>query len=83
MSLRHLFRSADLVKLMNRLGHCENYSFLLEIETAIAMAVVHNASSLIPVGIVRNPSCLSLFDEFVNDLSGAGSVHRSHGIMLQ
>jgi len=89
MSLRHLFRSADLVKLMNRLGHCENYSFLLDIETAIAMAV-HNASSLIPVGIVRNPTCLSIFhydfdnfEEFVNYLSGAGSVHRSHGIMLQ
>jgi len=77
MSLHHLLRSADLVKLMNRLGHCENYSFLLETETAIAKAV-HNAPSLIPVGIVRNLTCLSLFhsdfdnfDEFVNDLSGA------------
>jgi hypothetical protein len=89
MSLRHLFRSAELIKLMNRLGHCENYSFLLEIETAIATAV-QNASSLLPVSIARNPTCPSMFhsdfdnyDGYVNDLRGAGSVHRSHGIMLQ
>lgn len=89
MTLRHLFRSADLIRLLNRLGQCENYSFLLELETAIAQAV-ENTSSLLPVSIIRNPACPFLFhsdfdnfDEFINDLSGAGSVHRSHGIMLQ
>ena len=75
--------------MLNRLGHCENYSFLLELETALAVAV-DNESSLLPPGVVRNPSCASLFhsdfdnfDVFVNELFGAGSVHRAHGIMLQ
>ena len=89
MTLRHLFRSAELIRLLNRLGQCENYSFLLELETAIAQAV-ENTSSLLSVSIIRNPACPFLFhsdfinfDEFINDLPGAGSVHRSHGIMLQ
>jgi len=29
MSLRHLFRSAELIVLLNRLGHTEKYCFLL------------------------------------------------------
>ena len=40
--------------------------------------------------IIRNPSCQSLFrsdfdnfDKFVNELTGSGSVHTVHGIMLQ
>lgn len=89
MTLRHLFRSAELIRLLNRLGQCENYSFLLELETAMAQAV-DNTSSLLPLQIIRNPSAPFLFhsdfdnfDEFISDLSGAGSVHRSHGIMLQ
>ena len=89
MALHHLFRSAELITLMNKLGHVENYSFLLEIETAVAVATQETAS-LLPTTIVRQPACPSLFhsdydnyDEFVNDLGGAGSVHRSHGIMMQ
>ena len=84
-----MFRSAELIKLTNRLGHCENYSFLLEIETAIA-AVVQNTSSLLPVSIVRNLTCPSVFrsdfdnyDEYVNDLRGKGFIHRLYDIMLQ
>lgn len=87
MNLRHLFLSAELIKLMNRLGQCENYSFLLDIERTVATAV-QNASSLLPVSIVRNPTCPSVFhsdnyDEYISDLRGTGSVHRSHGIVLQ
>lgn len=89
MTLRHLFRSAELVTILNRLGHSENYSFLLELETALVTAT-EMTSDLLPMEIIRNPSCPFLFhsdfdnsDEFVNDLAGAGSVHRSLVIMLQ
>ena len=74
MSLRQLFRSAELVNLMNKLGHVENYSYILEVETAIAQAV-QQTSALLPASVVRQPTCPSLFhsdfdnyDEFVNDL---------------
>ena len=86
MARRHMFRSAKLIVILNSLGHCENYSFLLELETALAVAV-DSTSSLLPLNIVRNPSCPfvfhSDFDGFVNELCGAGSVYRSHGVMLQ
>ena len=74
---------------MNRFGHCEGHSFSLELETAIARAV-ESSSSLVSSQIIRRPLGPSVFhsefdnfDQFVNDLSGKGSVHTAHGIMLQ
>ena len=74
---------------MNRFGHCENYSFSLELETAIAAAVRLN-SSILTDKIIRNPVEPSVFhsefdnyDQLINDLSGKGSIHTAHGIMLQ
>ena len=85
MTLRHLFRSAKLSILMKKLGHSESYSYSLELETALA-----EAHTILTPQIIRNPHCQSLFhsdfdnfDQFVNDLSGAGSIHTCHGIMLQ
>ena len=89
MSLRHMFRSKELITLINKFGHCESYSFSLELETAIAKAVQHSASML-PKSIVRQPQGNSVFhsefdnfDKIVNELYGAGSIHTAHGIMLQ
>ena len=89
ITIRHLFRSKELTTLMNRLGHCESYSFALELETAIATAS-QQSSSLLCEQISRQPIGPSVFhsefdnfDQFVNNLSGQGSVHTAHGIMLQ
>ena len=89
MTLRHLLRSKELTTLINRFGHCESYSFSLEVETAITKAL-EETLSLLSNQIVRNPAVPSVFhsdsdnfDQFVNDLSGAGSVHTANGIMLQ
>ena len=89
MSLRHLFRSAELINMINQLGHSETYSFLLKTETALAMAV-ENASSLSTINNVQNPSCWSVFhsdfdnyEESISDIGGTRSVHRSHGVILQ
>ena len=89
MTLRHLFRSAQLITLMNRFGHSESYSFSLELETAIGQAL-QQSSSLLSRQIVRNPAEPTLFhsdfdnfDQFVSSLTGSGSIHTAHGIMLQ
>ena len=86
MSFRHLFRSEKTVTLLNRLGHCESYSFSLELETAIASALLESSSHLTKK-IIPFPSVFhSEFDNFhclINDLTGKGSVHTAHGIMLQ
>lgn len=51
---------------------------------------MENSCSLLPPTIIRPPSGQFLFhsdfdnfDEFVYDIAGAGSVHRTNGIMLQ
>ena len=89
MSLRHLFRSKSLINLIYRMGHCESYDFSLELETALAEAV-ELSSSLLSMQIVKNPSPPTVFhsefdnfDKLLNDLSGKGSIHTAHGIMLQ
>lgn len=89
ISLRHLFRSKSLITLLCRLGHCESYSFSLELETALAEAAM-KSSSLLSTQICKNPSPDSVFhsefdnfDQLINDLTGKGSVHTAHGIMIQ
>ena len=84
-----MFCSEELLTLINKFGHCEGYSFSLEIETAIAKAVQESAS-LLPASIIHNPTSQSVFhsefdnfDTIVNELYEAGSVHTAHGIMLQ
>lgn len=89
MSVRHLFRSKELTTILNRFGHAENYSFIVELETAISYQI-DKSSSLLTEQIIRNPTTASLFhsdfdnfDQYVNDVKGAGSIHTAHGIMLQ
>ena len=85
MTLRHLFRSAELTNLFNRFGHCENYSFSLELETALANAL-QGPSNILSPQIIRNPPSPSVFhSDFDNfdENTASGSIHTSHGIMLQ
>ena len=85
MTLRHMFRSAELTTLISRLGHSENYSFSLELETALA-TMVQQSSNLLTSQIVKNPPGNSLFhSDFDNfdKITATGSVHTAHGIMLQ
>ena len=85
MTLRHLFRSAELITLINRFGHCDNYSFSLELETALAEAA-DRSSTLLTNQIVRNPQGRTVFhSEFDNfdQNTASGSIHTAHGIMLQ
>ena len=89
MTMRHLFRSAEMTVILNRFGHIPDYCFLLELESALAKSL-DESSHLLTDKIVRNPSCRSVFhsdfdnfDQYTNELTGAGSVHRAHGIMMQ
>jgi hypothetical protein len=65
------------------------YSFSLELQTYIAIAV-ETTSTLLSPQIVRNPNVPFIFhsdfdnlDQLLNDLRGMASVHTSHGIMFQ
>ena len=72
-----------------RFGHSENYSYGLELETALAQAA-DLSSRLLSNQIVRNAgsnvvfhSEFDNFDQLINDVSGGGSIHTAHGIVLQ
>ena len=88
ISLHHLFQSKDLITLLNRFGHCENYSYTLELETALAKAAQDQSNVLSQkiVGYPLGPSVFHSgfdnFDQLVNNITGRGSVHTAHGIML-
>ena len=89
MTLRHLYRSEQLITLINRMGHCENYSYILEMETGLAQAI-GETSMLLSTKIVRAPECRSVFhsefdhfDQLLNSVTGNNSIHTAHGIMLQ
>ena len=73
------------LSLINRFGHCVNYSFSVELETALANST-NEASSLLTSKIVLNPPPSSVFhsdfDNFDKNTAN-GSIHKSHGIMLQ
>ena len=85
LTLRHMFRSAELITLISRLGHSENYSYSLELETALA-TMEQQSSNMLTSQIIRNPTGSSLFhSDFDNfdKFTATGSVHTAHGIMLQ
>ena len=48
LTIRHLFRSRILTQIFNRLGHCESYSYGLELETALAEALDEVSTHLTP-----------------------------------
>lgn len=89
MALRQMYRSKQLTTFLNRLGHCESYSFSLELETAIAKAA-EESSSLITSQIIRQPKVPSAFysefdnfDQLINTLTGMNAIHSVHRIMMQ
>ena len=56
----------QLVVLLNRLGHCENTMFTLELEMGLAHAI-EKTSTLLSTSIVRDPDSKSVFhSEFDN-----------------
>lgn len=87
MSVWHLTGRADIVRLLNRFGHCVSYSRLPEILTAIHMASKdHN--SPIPPGIKMQGSevlhfCWDNFDLNEETASGAGTTYSTHGLVVQ
>lgn len=87
MSVWHLTGRADIVRLLNRFGHCVSYSRLLEILTAIHMAIKDHDSP-VPPGIKMQGNevlhfCWDNFDLNEETASGAGTTHSTHGLVIQ
>ena len=87
MTVRHLTGSAELVTILNRYGHGQSYSKVLELETAMCNSVIASETDL-PRNISKENNrvlhyCWDNFDLNEETPSGAGTTHSTHGIAIQ
>ena len=86
MSLRLITGSSKVVTFLNCLGHCVSRSTLLELETAMCDSVKENISNLrtgaAKQAVITN-FCWDNFDILEETPSGLGTMHSTHGIIIQ
>ena len=78
--------NAELVKIMNSLGHGVSYSKVLEIETTVSNRKLSISTTLIPNDIDRHTPFTAVYDNvdrLEKTLSGCGTAHRVNGVLLQ
>jgi hypothetical protein len=86
-SLHHLTGRAEVVTILNRYGHCQSYSKVLELETAIANTQ-QTTDGVLPSNVsvsgnIISHMCWDNFDVNEETRSGAGTTHVTHGIIIQ
>ncbi|KAJ8021222.1 hypothetical protein HOLleu_38358 [Holothuria leucospilota] len=86
MAVRHLTGSAQLIGILNGLGHCVSNFSVLEHDTALAELQLERGEQYLPPIIKRNVHSILVWDN--NDfreetLSGKGSTHNTNGIIIQ
>jgi len=71
------------------MGHCENYSFTVELETGLAKAI-GETSTLLSTQIVRAPEPKSVFhsefdnfDQLLNSATGKDSIHTAQNDAIE
>ena len=87
MTVRHLTGNAEVVTILNRYGHGQSYSRTLELETAMCNSVT-SSDSVLPRTISRDNNavlhlCYDNFDLDEETPSGSGTIHSTHGIIIQ
>ena len=88
ITLRHMTGSTELITLLNHFGHCQSYSQVMELETAICNQI-NTQEFLLPATISSMMNNVVLhfswdnFDLSEETPSGAGTTHVAHGIVLQ
>lgn len=87
MTVKSLTSSRRIINILNRLGHCCNYTTLEELETEATYSSVHR-SEICPPDIIRKSSlCTGVafdnFDRYVDTLNGKETLHDTVGIIYQ
>ena len=85
MAIRSITGSKKLVQVLNRFGHCLNYSCLEELETATAEAIQERKEACPENTLPGLPMGLAFdnFDEMTQTLSGSNTLHDTMGIVYQ
>ena len=66
MTVRHLFQSKELMTVLNRSAHSENYSFIVELKTAIANQLEKRFSLITNEKVKITPSPVLFYSDFDN-----------------
>ena len=87
MTIRHLTGSAELISLLNRFGHCQPYTKVLELKTAMCDNVT-DREGLLPVTTTSTDNIVThlLCDNFnLNEETPSFSetTHTAHGTIIQ
>ncbi|CAD6235330.1 GSCOCG00012411001-RA-CDS, partial [Cotesia congregata] len=87
MTIKSLTSSKKIINILNRFGHCCNYTTLEELETEATISSVRQ-SQVCPPDIILNPSlCTGVafdnFDRYVDTLNGKETLHDTVGIIYQ
>lgn len=90
MGLHSMTGIKNVVKILNKLGHCMSYDKTCEIETSIAETTMVRAhqGNILPVVSVQNETVLTYFwvDNFDINMEcqkGGGSIHTTHLMAFQ
>ena len=86
MAVRHMTGSAQLIGILNGLGHCSSNTQVLEHDTALAELQLLRGDAYIPSNITAQFQATLVWDN--NDfgeetLSGKGTTHNTNGIIIQ
>ena len=86
-AVQHLTESAELVSMLNHFGHCILHTSVLELETAVYHNILQSTSLwLVSVSADSNivtHFCSDNFDLQEETVSGSGTAHSTHGIVIQ
>ena len=88
ITIRHFYRSKQLTTILNRLCHCESYSFGIKLKTAMAYAL-EEANTYLTPQIVSGESNEVFHNEWDNlnkiltNVTGSNVVNSAAGIILQ
>ena len=86
MAVRHLSGSAQLIGLLNGLGHCTSVTSVLEHDTALAKRQLLLGENPVPEGVRVGVFTTIVWDNIdfgEETLSGKGTTHGTSGIIIQ
>lgn len=87
-AVKSLTGNTELIRTLNRLGHCVSYSMFEEIDTALCIQKLECSKDDIPLPANIYPGVFTTLawdniDRLEETLSGAGTSHRVNGIAVQ
>ena len=88
MTIHRLYRSKQLTTILNRLCHCESYSFRIELETAMAYALEKSNTYFVSQNVSWESNEVfhnewDNLNKMITNVTGSNVFNSAAGVMLQ